>query len=379
MKKISTFCLLAICFSLLGSGAASQVYRTTHDGVEHAPVTHYIGDDVVKIDLLRLDLTKTRLDVKMAMDTVVGTETTSSIAKRHGAVAAVNAGFFRLDTGIFAGEPANFLMVDGDILSEGSNERIALGIKNWAHVSEVFFLRPLVTFELEIGGRKFLIGGINREAKDDEMILFTDAFHATTLTRSGCFEASIESGRISKTTKTGSTTIPKNGYVVSMCGSKTAEFEEHARPRRRARVTRSEKILQKDDPDRSPLTNKIEDAVAGVSQLIKDGKLDLTWEHEKASKAFAETRHPRTAVAKLKDGKFLLITVDGRQPGVSVGMTLRELADYLLSIGAVDAINLDGGGSTAMVIDGKVVNKPSDANGERKVGDALIVTLRSKK
>jgi exopolysaccharide biosynthesis protein len=119
-----------------------------------------------------------------------------------------------------------------------------------------------------------------------------------------------------------------------------------------------------------------EDITNGVPQLIKNGKIDITWEREKANKAFVETRHPRTAVAKMKDGKFLMITVDGRQPGVSVGMNLNELAEYLLSLGAVDAMNLDGGGSTTMFLDGKVVNTPSDKEGERKVGDAILVTLR---
>ncbi len=80
----------------------------------------------------------------------------------------------------------------------------------------------------------------------------------------------------------------------------------------------------------------------------------------------------------MKDGKFLMVTVDGRQPGVSVGMNLQELAEYLLSLGAIDAMNLDGGGSTTMFLGGKVVNTPSDKEGERKVGDALLVTLRKK-
>lgn len=379
MKTVTAYIVLSLCVFLSAADAVSQDYRSVHDGVEYAQVTHKIGDEPVKIDLLRLDLTKVRLDVKMAMDTVIGTETTSSIAKRHGAVAAINAGFFRLDTSIFAGEPANFLMIDGDILSEGSNERIAIGIKNWSHMSEVFFLRPEVKFELELGGKKFPINGINREAKDGETILFTDAFHATTLTRSGCFEVAMDRNRVTQISKAGSLPIAKNSHVVSTCGSDTAELEKIARRGRKARVIRSEMIHQSSETQHSPLTNKLEDAVTGVSQLIKDGKINLTWEREKANKAFAESRHPRTAVAKLKDGKFLMVTVDGRQPGVSVGMSLQELAEYLLTVGAVDAINLDGGGSTAMFLDGKIVNKPSDTNGERKVGDAIIVTLRKQK
>ncbi|MBK6722618.1 MAG: phosphodiester glycosidase family protein [Acidobacteria bacterium] len=118
-----------------------------------------------------------------------------------------------------------------------------------------------------------------------------------------------------------------------------------------------------------------EDIVAGVPQLIKNSRIDITWEQEKASKSFVETRHPRTAVAKLKDGKFLMLTADGRTEQ-SAGLDLYDLAAYFLELGATDAMNLDGGGSTTMFLDGKVVNKPSDKEGERKVSDAILVTLR---
>jgi exopolysaccharide biosynthesis protein len=118
-----------------------------------------------------------------------------------------------------------------------------------------------------------------------------------------------------------------------------------------------------------------DDIVGGVPQLIRNGKIDITWQEEKTTKAFVETRHPRTAVAKLKDGKFLMITVDGRSES-SGGIGLPDLAALLLELGATDAMNLDGGGSTTMYLDGKVVNHPSDKEGERKVSDAILVTLR---
>jgi exopolysaccharide biosynthesis protein len=121
-----------------------------------------------------------------------------------------------------------------------------------------------------------------------------------------------------------------------------------------------------------------EDIVGGFPQLIKNGRIEITWQQEKSSKEFVETRHPRTAVAKLKDGKFLMVTVDGRQAGYSVGMNLNELAAFLLELGATDAMNLDGGGSTTMFLDGKIVNKPSDKEGERSVSDALLVFPRKK-
>jgi exopolysaccharide biosynthesis protein len=72
----------------------------------------------------------------------------------------------------------------------------------------------------------------------------------------------------------------------------------------------------------------------------------------------------------------LLLVVDGRQPSVSVGMSLAELARLLIELGAHDGINLDGGGSTTMVVKGTVVNRPSDPTGERPVSDAILVLPR---
>ncbi|MCK7477320.1 MAG: phosphodiester glycosidase family protein [Candidatus Moduliflexus flocculans] len=73
---------------------------------------------------------------------------------------------------------------------------------------------------------------------------------------------------------------------------------------------------------------------------------------------FAEARHPRTAVGVRADGRILLVTVDGRQPERSVGMTIAELAALLLELGAVEAINMDGGGSTTMVVRGTGRQQP---------------------
>jgi exopolysaccharide biosynthesis protein len=85
-------------------------------------------------------------------------------------------------------------------------------------------------------------------------------------------------------------------------------------------------------------------------------------------------RNPRTMVGVDGHHRLLLATVDGRQPGFSAGMTLGEEARFMRSLGAVDAMNLDGGGSTTMAIRGRLVNSPSDSTGERPVGDVLEVS-----
>ena len=90
----------------------------------------------------------------------------------------------------------------------------------------------------------------------------------------------------------------------------------------------------------------------------------------------AEARHPRTAIGFSRDGsRVYIITVDGRSEN-SGGATLVELAGLLRKLGAWDAMNFDGGGSTTMVVGGKVVNMPSDSTGERAVGNALMVLKR---
>lgn len=90
----------------------------------------------------------------------------------------------------------------------------------------------------------------------------------------------------------------------------------------------------------------------------------------------AEARHPRSAIGFSRDSsRVYLLTVDGRSEN-SVGATLIELAALLRKLGAWEAMNFDGGGSTTMVVGGKVVNAPSDAEGERAVGNALMLLLR---
>lgn len=389
--------LLTLC-ALCGQSTA-QDFKTVHDGIEYAEVTRKIGDDPVKLHLLRLDLKKVRLDVHHAMDAAIGTEKTSSIATRHGAIAAINAGFFRLDKSEFAGDAASSLMIDGELLSEGMNDRVLLEIDNKSKRSDVYIHHFNVWpwFVVMNSYHFYSLSGVNRERTKDEAVLFTSKFGPSTLTEangteivfSDCLRSKgknrfwIHCEEMQSFANRGNSVIPRNGYVLSMSPGeyqqkglilKAIDFYRSSKKGKFKLGFYDEFVFR--GLGFSP--SKTTDVVAGVPQLIKNSKIDITWEQEKASKSFVETRHPRTAVAKLKDGKFLMITVDGRQPGVSVGMNLNELAAYLLELGAVEAMNLDGGGSTTMFLDGRVVNKPSDKEGERKVGDAILVTLRKK-
>ncbi len=119
--------------------------------------------------------------------------------------------------------------------------------------------------------------------------------------------------------------------------------------------------------------DRTSEAVGGFPELLAQGRRvgDLGVSERPG---FSASRHPRTAVGYDSGRRRLwLVVVDGRQPPYSAGMTLPELAELLEALGADEAINLDGGGSSVMVVRGRVRNRPSDKTGERPVVNALAM------
>lgn len=114
------------------------------------------------------------------------------------------------------------------------------------------------------------------------------------------------------------------------------------------------------------------EAVGAFPELLRDG-VDVLGT-QTVLPAFGARRHPRTAIGWSADGRRLFfVIVDGRRPPHSDGMALDELNWLFRRIGAHDAVNLDGGGSTALIIGDRLVNRPTDAEGERPVGNALAL------
>ena len=391
MKKISDYIRVYLWLIFLCLSISAQDFRTIRDGIEYAEMTREIDGKPVKMNLLRLDLRKVRLDVVHAMDAAIGTETVSSMATKRGAFAAINAGFFRLDKSPFLGDAAGVFMINKKLLSESLNNRIALGIINGKKKTEVNFSHlnsnSLIGFGTD---SEITFSGINRERKINEIILYTPHFHRTTLTDSNGIEiilskCSRRCEKVEVSEGKGSSVIPSDGYVISIGNEALGKSnnilyfaKKQQSSSRNVEIFGIVNKINSSESAKQTFFSKAEDIIGGVPQLIKDGKIEITWEQEKSSKAFVETRHPRTAVAKLKDGKFLMATVDGRQEE-SVGINLQNLAEILLELGATDAMNLDGGGSTTMFLGGKVVNRPSDKEGERRVSDAILVFPRKKK
>lgn len=116
----------------------------------------------------------------------------------------------------------------------------------------------------------------------------------------------------------------------------------------------------------------VQEASGGGPILVRNGVLCLTDTEERFGPSHASRRHPRTAVGATANGDLILFVVDGRQPDYSMGMSLAELAQAMLDLGCKDALNLDGGGSSAIAVQGKLLNNPSDGK-EREVTDVLAL------
>ncbi|MFM7296384.1 MAG: family 10 glycosylhydrolase [Planctomycetota bacterium] len=116
-------------------------------------------------------------------------------------------------------------------------------------------------------------------------------------------------------------------------------------------------------------------ALGGGPVLLESGAERITFDEEVfwgSGMGQLSSRHPRTALGYAEDGRLLLLVVDGRSDA-SAGATLGELARELAARGAHEALNLDGGGSTTLVVNGLVVNTPSDPKGPREVASALLL------
>lgn len=301
----------------------------------------------------------------------VGRATTSSLvralAEREPVAGGVNADFFLFTP---PGVPVG-LLVQGGRLIAGPVAQPALAADSAGRVHIAQFS---VAGRADVNGRHIAVRGWNR-AIADGLAIFDSAWGAATDSASGVIEVVLamdDAYRVVRVdTATAGVAIPAGGAVLRLGPSAADSI-------RRALVA-----LQPGTP--ATVSKRLEpfhprEAVGGRPFLLRDGEIAARLDTVGRA-GFASNRHPRTAAGISRDGaRILLVTVDGRQAPFSDGMSLQELALLMQALGAIDAVNLDGGGSTAMVVaDGegfRVANRPSDGAGERPVGDAVALVRR---
>jgi len=322
--------------------------------VQYKHISMEFNGNMQEIDTLEVDLSSGRAKIKpvLSYDSVFGFEKLSVMALRSRAYAAVNAGFF-----YEYGLPVGMVVIDGKLIinSTGKYPVLAIGEKKAS-------LAQLNTkMWLEDGDEKLEVNSINVPGNPGGVALYTHAYGTDNRAKTKNITVTIENNIVKKTdVYMGEVDIPEDGMLLTLF--EPLKFDLNSLP-----IKEGDRVEFHYEPD---LGSDAQAYECG-SWVVKDGKVVIGERDEWVG--VMTNRDPRTAVGIKANGNVLLVTVDGRQPGYSAGFTGKELGEFLLSCGVRDAAMLDGGASTEMILNNKIVNRPSFKGQERMLGGGLIV------
>jgi hypothetical protein len=313
----------------------------------------------------------------LARDRVMQLETVPDIAARSNAIAGINAGFFVVKNG----DPAGVLELSDELVSDSPLTRGAVGIvRAPGKPASLIFDRVSATLSLAytVAGESFTqeIDGVDTTRVRGQLMLYTPRFGPDSDMADTGVEWQLKGSPLRVTERrpnAGRTPIPRDGVVLSFGGTVLPTGLERLEAGQEVSVQTHFRTLLGSRPEQ---WLQAQDVVGGAGLLVYHGRPLTEWSAEQLRAGFDTERHPRTMIGTTRGSAIWLVTVDGRNPSVSLGMTFAELTHLAQKLNLSYALNLDGGGSTTMVVNGKIVNHPSDATGPRKVSDALIVTRR---
>jgi hypothetical protein len=333
------------------------------------------GAGPIAVALLRLDPARVRLSSALSNDEVADAETVLAIAMRHGALAAVNGGFFN---GI-NGEPIGVLKVSGELVSDASAVKGAVIIEAApGEPTSLTFDRIAAKMTLLCSRDdrtwSIAIDGVDTTRERGRLMLYTPAYHADTDTAPTGTEWIVAGDPLRVTAvlpRSGHTPIPRDGVVLSYGGLDLPESLRELTVGTSVTLQTTWRTGRGLPPSRLDAAEHI---INGAGLLRWRGEVIEDWSAEGlVPEAFTDAFHPRTMIGLDEQGFIWLVAVDGRQPDHSMGMRFRDLQRLADRLELTDALNLDGGGSTTMVVNGRLVNRPSDPVGPRPVGDAILV------
>lgn len=386
MFRRGSRCAVVLAIAVIAAGCPRETRlnlgtpEQVADGVTLYRVTDAALLDMtgpIAIQLLRIDPMKANLESAVANGRVMSLETVPDMATRTRAIAAVNAGFFVVRNG----DPAGLLEVRDELVSETGMMRGAVGIvRQPGQPVRLIFDRvtAAVTLRFSADGESYSapVDGVDTTRVRSKLMLYTPAFGPDSDTAAAGTEWQLDGPPLHVTAirpDAGKTPVPRTGAVLSFGGTVLPTALEHLRAGQAVTLDTSFQTAFGTMPDSWV---EAADIIGGAGLLVYKGQTLTDWKEEQLREGFPVERHPRTVIGVGKAGTIWLITVDGRNPQVSVGMTFAELQRLARDLNLHHALNLDGGGSTTMVVRGAIVNHPSDATGPRRVSDGLIVTSR---
>jgi exopolysaccharide biosynthesis protein len=327
-----------------------------------------IGNSPLSIHMIKIDRSRTEFKFvsSLAKDTIYGLSPLSEQIRKLSAegvvpLAAINGDFFKIRKGPYQGDPLGLQIIEGELVSSPNDLSFWIDSSGKPNIGKV---RP--AFHITGADGIDIPFSINQERTDSSAVLYTSSIGPSTRTKGGVdiilknteqntwpplqigfqYTARVHHMRIS-----GDTPLKPDVLVLSL-GPK---FGRAGQIKIGTRLSISLETI--------PSLRNVDVAIAGRPVLVQNGE-PAKWEGK-------QPRHPRTALGWNKT-HFFFVVVDGRQRGLSIGMTFPELASLMQGFGCTDALNLDGGGSSTIWLGGKVLNSPSDGR-ERSIANGLIL------
>lgn len=318
------------------------VITNVDKGVKHIKLVKYYQGRPVRINVIEAN---TGLNPDLSLTPAIASETLghkstiSTIAKRNNSIVAINGTFFKPSTGV----PLGTLMINKKMYTGPIYNRVAMGIFNDGYD----MARIQLNANLKSFTKTLKVDNINQpRTLSTHVIVYTPEWgkFAPPSPKYGK-QISFQDGKVIQTS-TSSLSIPSNGFVVVGPAQKLDTIAD----------VKDIKL----EVSTIPNWENVNHIISGGPYLVKKGQVYVDINEQKLGSIGG--RNPRTAVGYTADNNLIIVTVDGRESS-SVGMTLGELAAFMKSIGCVNAMNLDGGGSTVLYVNGRVVNHPQVQGG----------------
>ncbi len=324
-------------------------------GVKHIKLTKTINGRPVRINVVEINQKlnpNLQINPQLSSSRLASKSTITTLARKNNSLVAINGTYFKPQTGV----PLGTLMINGKMYTGPIYNRVAMGI-----FDDGFDMARL---ELNAQVKSFKgnlkVDNINQPRMlSTHVIVYTPEWgtFAPPSPKYGK-QIAVENGKIISIGAQ-AMPIPHNGYVI------VGPDERLAKLYRAKHVDLDIKTI--------PNWDNVKHIISGGPYLVKNGEVFVDMTEQKLGAIGG--KNPRTAIGYTQDGDFIMVAVDGRE-GASVGLTLKELAWFMKSIGCTNAMNLDGGGSTVMYVNGRVVNMPK-VKGGIALSNALTIDLKS--
>jgi exopolysaccharide biosynthesis protein len=337
-----------------------QRYRTGYiyditPGVKHIKLTYNCHGRPVRINVVEINQRinpNIKIAPQLSSTKLSSKSTITTIAKKQNSIAAINGTYFKPQTGV----PLGTLMINKKMYTGPIYNRVALGI-----FEDGFDMARIeLNANINYFGGSIQVDNINQPRMlSTDVIVYTPEWgNFSPATPKLGIQILVANGKI-ESISTQSLPIPNDGYVIIGPESKLKSLFKikHANL----------------DIKTIPNWDNVNHIISGGPYLVKNGRMFVDINEQKLGAISG--KNPRTAVGYTKEGNFIMVAVDGRE-GASVGMTLWELASFMQSIGCINAMNLDGGGSTVMYVKDHVVNMPK-VKGGIAISNALTISIKS--